>query len=116
MLTAPGIAAFAFRAGRVVVFPGVPLLLAPLLAAHRSLFAGAPRLSRSVPARVREGVLAAPLADLARSHPDVSWGSYPELGADGWSLRIVLRGERAIDLDRGERALREILEALEGGS
>jgi molybdenum cofactor synthesis domain-containing protein len=113
LLTAPGLAAFAFRAGRAVVFPGVPPLLEALLHAHLALFTGPPRFTRSVPARVREGVLAAPLAALARSCPEVSWGSYPELGPEGWSLRVVLRGEEPEALERAERALRDVLARLD---
>ena len=42
-----------------------------------------------------EGVIAAPLEAIARAHPDMSLGSYPFYGADGFGSNLVLRSRDA---------------------
>ncbi len=112
LLIAPGTAAFGFRVDRVWVLPGVPPLLERLMDANASRLTGSPRVLREVGTRVREGVLAAAFADLARDWPAVDWGSYPILDGSGWSLRLVLRAASAEEADRAEEALRTMLRRL----
>ncbi len=39
-----------------------------------------------------EGVIAEPLANLAKAHPDLSIGSYPFFGPQGYGSNLVVRG------------------------
>jgi molybdopterin-biosynthesis enzyme MoeA-like protein len=112
LLIAPNSPGFGFQIGSVLVFPGVPVLLERLLEAHRDRLAGRPGLRRVVATGLREGVVAGPLAALARAHPEVSWGSYPILEAEGWRLELVLRAPEADALRRAETALHRMLAAL----
>jgi len=60
---------------------------------------GAVVLSRNV--RVDgsgEGVIAEPLERVARAHPDMSLGSYPFFGPEGYGSNLVLRGRDAGEL------------------
>jgi molybdenum cofactor synthesis domain-containing protein len=113
LLLAPQMGAFGFQVENVLVFPGVPKLFQPLLAAAEDRLAGRPWHRREVLTRLREGRIAAPLAELAGRWPDLRWGSYPELTENGWHLRLVLRGEDPGRLDRALAALQNILVRLE---
>jgi hypothetical protein len=73
---------------------------------------GAVTISRTV--RVDgsgEGVIAAPLAAVARAHPTLSLGSYPFFSNEGYGSNLVVRGrdadELAATLVELEAALRE---------
>ena len=39
-----------------------------------------------------EGVIAEPLANLAKAHPELSIGSYPFFGPQGYGSNLVVRG------------------------
>ena len=45
-----------------------------------------------------EGVIAAPLEALARSHPALSLGSYPFFGPEGYGSNLVVRGRDAVEV------------------
>jgi molybdopterin-biosynthesis enzyme MoeA-like protein len=73
---------------------------------------GRPTVSRTV--RVEgsgEGVIAAPLEAVAKAHPDMSLGSYPFYGADGYGSNLVLRSR---DADQLGEVVVELIAALKG--
>jgi len=73
---------------------------------------GAVVISRTV--RVEgagEGVIAEPLAALARANPSLSIGSYPFFGPQGYGSNLVVRGRDAAEVERTVDAL---IEALAG--
>jgi molybdopterin-biosynthesis enzyme MoeA-like protein len=56
-----------------------------------------------------EGVIAAPLEAVAKAHPDMSLGSYPFFGAEGYGSNLVLR---ARDPDLLGEVVEELMAAL----
>jgi molybdopterin-biosynthesis enzyme MoeA-like protein len=65
---------------------------------HR-LKGGAVVVSRTV--RVEgsgESLIAAPLEAVAKAHPEISLGSYPFYGAEGFGSNLVLRGRDPAEL------------------
>jgi molybdenum cofactor synthesis domain-containing protein len=90
-----------FTIGNVFVLAGVPSIMRGMLQdVGPRLKGGAVTLSRVV--RVLgtgEGVLAAPLEAVAKSHPTMSLGSYPFFGQEqGYGSNLVLRGANADEL------------------
>jgi molybdopterin-biosynthesis enzyme MoeA-like protein len=74
--------------------------------------AGAVVVSRTV--RVEgagEGVIAAPLESLAMAHPNLSLGSYPFFGPDGYGSNLVVRGRDAAEV---AVTLEALIQALDG--
>ena len=101
-----------FQIGNVFVLAGVPQIMRGMLedVGHR-LEGGAVVISRTV--RVEgtgEGVIAAPLEAVAKAHPDLSLGSYPFFGPDGYGSSLVIRGRDAGELDA---TVAELVAALE---
>jgi molybdenum cofactor synthesis domain-containing protein len=101
-----------FQIGNVFVLAGVPSIMRGMLedVGHR-LKGGAVTISRTL--RVDgsgEGVIAAPLAAVAKAHPTLSLGSYPFFSNDGYGSNLVVRGrdpdELAATLVELEAALR----------
>ncbi|HZK99832.1 MAG TPA: competence/damage-inducible protein A [Caulobacteraceae bacterium] len=86
-----------FQIGNVFVLAGVPQIMRGMLEdVGPRLRTGAVVISRTV--RVEgagEGALAAPLETLARAHPDLSLGSYPFFGPEGYGSNLVIRGRDA---------------------
>jgi molybdenum cofactor synthesis domain-containing protein len=102
-----------FMIGNVFVLAGVPQIMRGMLedVGHR-LKGGAVTLSRTV--RVvgtGEGALAAPLEAVAKAHPEMSLGSYPFFGPEGYGSNLVLRGR---DAEEVAKAVDELISALEG--
>ena len=58
-----------------------------------------------------EGVIAAPLERVAKAHPQMSLGSYPFFGADGYGSNLVLRGRDPAEL---AATVAELIAVLEG--
>ena len=90
-----------FQIGNVFVMAGVPSIMRGMLedVGHR-LRTGAVVISKTV--RVEgsgEGVIAAPLEAVAKAHPDLSLGSYPFFGPDGYGSSLVVRGRDAAEVD-----------------
>jgi molybdenum cofactor synthesis domain-containing protein len=83
-----------FTIGNVFVLAGVPQIMRGMLEdVGPRLKGGQVTVSRTV--RVEgsgEGQIAAPLEAVARAHPDMSLGSYPFFGPDGYGSNLVLRG------------------------
>lgn len=100
-----------FQIGNVFVLAGVPQIMRGMLqdVGHR-LKGGAVVVSKTV--RVEgtgEGVLAAPLERVALAHPNLSLGSYPFFGPDGYGSSLVIRGR---DPDEVERTAAELVGVL----
>ena len=102
-----------FTIGNVFTLAGVPQVMRGMLEdVGPRLRGGRPTVSRTV--RVEgsgEGVIAAPLEAVAKAHPDMSLGSYPFFGADGYGSNLVLRGRDAGVL---EAVVGELIGALKG--
>jgi molybdenum cofactor synthesis domain-containing protein len=83
-----------FQIGNVFVLAGVPAVMRSMMDdVVPRLRTGAVVIARTV--RVEgagEGVIAEPLAALAKSHPDLSIGSYPFFGPQGYGSNLVVRG------------------------
>ena len=102
-----------FNIGNVFVLAGVPSIMRGMLedVGHR-LRGGVVTVSRTV--RVEgsgEGVIAAPLEAVAKAHPDMSLGSYPFFGAEGYGSNLVLRGRDPAEL---AGTVDELIAALRG--
>jgi molybdenum cofactor synthesis domain-containing protein len=82
-----------FAIGNVFTLAGVPQIMRGMLEdVGPRMRGGRPTVSRTV--RVEgsgEGVIAAPLEAVAKAHPDMSLGSYPFFGAEGYGSNLVLR-------------------------
>ena len=102
-----------FTIGNVFTLAGVPQIMRGMLEdVGPRMRGGRPTVSRTV--RVEgsgEGVIAAPLEAVARAHPDMSLGSYPFFGAEGYGSNLVLRSR-----DPGQLAdvVGELIAALRG--
>jgi molybdenum cofactor synthesis domain-containing protein len=100
-----------FTIGNVFVMAGVPQVMRGMLEdVGWRLRGGAVVLSRNV--RVEgsgEGVIAEPLERVARAHPDLSLGSYPFFGPEGYGSNLVIRGRDAGEL---ETVVGELVAAL----
>jgi molybdenum cofactor synthesis domain-containing protein len=101
-----------FQIENVFVMAGVPQVMRGMLEdVGWRLKGGAVVMSRNV--RVDgsgEGVIAEPLERVAKSHPNLSLGSYPFFGPDGYGSNLVLRGRDAGELDA---TVAELVAALE---
>jgi molybdenum cofactor synthesis domain-containing protein len=101
-----------FAIGNVFVMAGVPQVMRGMLEdVGWRLKGGAVVLARNV--RVEgsgEGVIAEPLERVAKAHPDLSLGSYPFFGPEGYGSNLVVRGRDQAELDA---TVIELVAALE---
>ena len=89
----PVSAAPGFTIANVHVMAGVPSVFQAMVASVLpTLTGGAPLTSASLRIDRGEGDIAGPLSDLARSHQDVSFGSYPFIRDGVYGANIVVRG------------------------
>ena len=51
-----------------------------------------------------EGVIAAPLASVAKAHPALSLGSYPFFGPQGYGSNLVVRGRDEREVSRRSKS------------
>jgi molybdenum cofactor synthesis domain-containing protein len=100
-----------FQIGNVFVLAGVPMVMRGMMDdVVPRLRTGAVVISKTV--RVEgagEGVIAEPLANLAKAHPDLSIGSYPFFGPQGYGSNLVVRGR---DGALVEQTVDELIAAL----
>jgi molybdenum cofactor synthesis domain-containing protein len=100
-----------FQIGNVFVLAGVPEIMRGMLQdVGPRLRTGRPVISRTV--RVEgtgEGAIAAPLEKIAKAHPDLSLGSYPFFGQQGYGSNLVIRGRDEIAVTA---TMAELLAAL----
>jgi molybdenum cofactor synthesis domain-containing protein len=96
-----------FTIGNVFTLAGVPQIMRGMLQdVGPRMRGGRPTVSRTV--RVEgsgEGVIAEPLERVAKAHPDMSLGSYPFFGPDGYGSHLVIRS-------RDPQALAGVVEEL----
>lgn len=103
-------AAPGFRIENVHVMAGVPKIMQAMLEAILpTLKTGRKVLSRTVPAQVGEGIVAAPLAALQAEYPDVKMGSYPRMGDGAVRTELVLRSPDEARLAEATEKLRKIV-------
>jgi molybdenum cofactor synthesis domain-containing protein len=102
-----------FQIGNVFVLAGVPMVMRGMMDdVVPRLRTGAVVIARTV--RVEgagEGVIAEPLAGLAKANPDLSLGSYPFFGPQGYGSNLVVRGR---DAARVEAVVEALVAALAG--
>jgi molybdenum cofactor synthesis domain-containing protein len=86
-----------FTIGNVFTLAGVPQIMRGMLEdVGPRMRGGRPTVSRTV--RVEgsgEGVIAAPLETVAKAHPEMSLGSYPFFGPEGYGSNLVVRSRDA---------------------
>jgi molybdenum cofactor synthesis domain-containing protein len=102
-----------FQIGNVFVLAGVPMVMRGMMDdVVPRLRTGAVVIAKTV--RVEgagEGVIAEPLANLAKAHPELSIGSYPFFGPQGYGSNLVVRGR---DAEAVERVVDDLIAALDG--
>jgi molybdenum cofactor synthesis domain-containing protein len=102
-----------FQIGNVFVLAGVPAVMRGMMEdVGPRMRPGAVVISRTV--RVDgagESAMAAPLETVAKAHPNLSLGSYPFFGPDGFGSNLVVRGR-----DEAEVAatVEELIGVLDG--
>ena len=103
-------AAPGFQIENVFVLAGVPLIMQVMFEGLRDrLVEGPAVVSRAVSAYLREGDLAAPLAELQARYADVEMGSYPFYRRQQLGTTIVLRATDGARLDAAAEELRAIM-------
>jgi molybdenum cofactor synthesis domain-containing protein len=100
-----------FQIGNVFVLAGVPSIMRGMLEdIGWRLKGGAVVVARTVLVQsAGEGTIAAPLEAVAKAHPDLSLGSYPYFGPEGFGANLVIRGR---DPGEVERTVGELILAL----
>lgn len=93
--TAPG-----FTLGNVHVMAGVPSIFQAMVASVLPGIAGGPPiLSQTLCLSRPEGEIAAPLGEMARAYPELSFGSYPFQRNGAHCTNVVIRGTDGARLD-----------------
>jgi molybdopterin-biosynthesis enzyme MoeA-like protein len=89
-----------FQIGNVFVLAGVPAIMRGMLEdVGWRLQGGAVVVSRTLQVDgTGEGVIAAPLEQVARAHPSLSLGSYPFFEPDRFGASLVVRGRDAAEV------------------
>lgn len=101
-----------FRLGNVYVLAGVPRIAEAMFDTFkRNLAGGAPVLSRSLAAYMREGDLADPLASVQKAYPDVDLGSYPFVREGRLGVSICARSTETARLDAALAAVADAMKA-----
>ncbi len=107
-----------FRIENVIVMAGVPAIMQAMLddVAPR-LTTGARMMSQTIDAMgIPEGTYAASLGEIAKAHPGVIIGSYPQFGEGRFKNQIVVRSKDAGTLAAAAGAVAEMLKGLGGNS
>lgn len=106
-------AAPGFTLGNVHVMAGVPSIFQAMVASVLpTLTGGQPLMSQSYRIDQGEGVIAAPLGELAADFPDLSIGSYPFIRNGAHGSNIVIRGQ---DAGRIDAAMTRLAALFPGG-
>jgi molybdenum cofactor synthesis domain-containing protein len=103
--TAPG-----FQIGNVFVMAGVPMIMRAMLEdVATRLRRGRVVVTATISARIAEGRIARPLAEIQERYKSVAIGSYPFYVEAGFGVQLVVRGR---DSDAVESAARDIEAAV----
>ncbi|MFG1392810.1 competence/damage-inducible protein A [Xanthobacter agilis] len=104
-----------FRIGNVIVMAGVPRIMQAMLeAVLPELDKGRPMLSQTVLADAKEGDIAAPLAEIAKRHPDTIIGSYPFRDEDGrFKTHLVVRAREQALVGAVADEVREMVQGVQ---
>ncbi len=102
-----------FQIGNVFVLAGVPMIMRGMMEdVGPRMRPGAVVIARTVRVEgIGESVMALPLETVAKAHPDLSLGSYPFFGQDGFGSNLVVRGRVE---DEVLSTVEELVGALEG--
>lgn len=87
--------AFAFRAGKVLAFPGVPDLLQDVFESAAEQLRCDPFCKETIWVRGKEGDFSETLATIQARHPGVGIGSYPVFLDGRYRCKLVLRAREA---------------------
>ncbi|MGD9923947.1 MAG: competence/damage-inducible protein A [Pseudorhodoplanes sp.] len=100
-----------FWIGNVIVMAGVPTIMQAMLdEVGPKLKTGKQMLSESVRADAREGDIGSELGELARAHPDATFGSYPFFDdRTGPNTNIVIRSRDPDKLAAATGAVHDML-------
>jgi molybdenum cofactor synthesis domain-containing protein len=100
-----------FWIGNVIVMAGVPSIMQAMLdEVGPKLKTGRQMLSESIRADAREGDIGTELGDLAKAHPDASFGSYPFFDdKTGPNTNIVVRSRDADKLAAAKAGVEQML-------
>jgi molybdenum cofactor synthesis domain-containing protein len=102
-----------FSLGNVHVMAGVPKVFEAMVAGLiPRLTGGRPLLSATLRADFPEGLLAGPLGEVARAHPEVAIGCYPFDRNGVFGANLVLRAQDPAALAAAEAATQAMLDAL----
>ena len=103
-----------FTIGNVFVLAGVPSIMRGMLEdVGPRLRTGAVVVAKTI--RVDgsgEGIIAEPLERIAKAHPDLSLGSYPFFGPEGYGSNLVTRGRDRAEVEATVAELTEALHAV----
>lgn len=106
-----------FHIGNVYVMAGVPSIMQAMLdVIGPTLQTGTKILSDTVRAGLREGDIGGALANVAKSHPGVSIGSYPFFSETGPDTNIVVRSRDAQKLEAAMADVKAMIAAFASGS
>ena len=105
----PVSAAPGFTLENVHVMAGVPAVFEAMVASVLpGLTGGAALVSRTHRVERGEGDIAGPLGDLAKSHPELMFGSYPYQRDGKYGAHVVIRGYDAAEVDAALERLRAL--------
>jgi molybdenum cofactor synthesis domain-containing protein len=103
-----------FTIGNVFVLAGVPSIMRGMLEdVGPRLRTGAIVIAKTI--RVDgsgEGIIAEPLERIAKAHPDLSLGSYPFFGPEGYGSNLVTRGRDGAEVEATVAELTAALRAV----
>jgi molybdenum cofactor synthesis domain-containing protein len=111
-LTNPLGGAPGFRVENVYVFPGLPTEMREMFDAVAERFRGTPIVSRRRTVQATEGQLVGLLEKATADHPAVTVGSYPQFGAAGPEVEIVLKSADPAALEAASLSLGAALDSL----
>lgn len=104
-----------FQLGNVFVLPGVPSIMQAMFDGMTDrLTGGDPILTENVTTNLLEGVLAMDLGKIQDRYSNVTIGSYPFFRKGSLGVNLVLRSTDAARLSDAARAVRVMIQGLNG--
>lgn len=93
----------------IYIFPGIPEILRQKFEAIKDRFRATPFHLKRVYVDMDEGDLAESLNILVREYPTLHLGSYPELNAPGYKVKVTLEGKEPGPVEGAVARLRALL-------